>query len=70
MKPTELVAKLLSNATNLDICKELVADDATYVSLNYDDPDLASVSRLRTGPDDTRAILLIDSRLNHGAART
>ena len=44
MKPTEIVSKLLSNTTNLDIVKELVAEDATYVSLNYDDPDLTAVS--------------------------
>lgn len=44
MKPTEIVAKLLANASNLDVVKELVTDDATYVSLNYDNPDLTAVS--------------------------
>ena len=44
MQPTEIVAKLLSNATNLDVCRELVTEDATYVSLNYDNPDLQAVS--------------------------
>ena len=43
MKPTELVAKLLANTTNLDVVKELVAEDATYVSLSYNDPDLTAV---------------------------
>lgn len=42
-KPTDIVTKLLANSTNLDIVKELVADDATYVSLNYDNPDLQAV---------------------------
>ena len=44
MKPTELISHLLSNATNLDVVKQLVAEDATYVSLNYNNPDLAAVS--------------------------
>jgi uncharacterized protein len=43
MKATEIVQKLLANGTNLDVLKELVADDATYVSLNYNDPELQSV---------------------------
>lgn len=43
MTPTEIVQKLLLNATNLDIVRELVAEDATYVSLNYDNPDLQAV---------------------------
>ncbi len=45
MKPTEIVQKLLSNTTNLDIVKELVTEDATYVSLNYNNPDLQAVER-------------------------
>lgn len=44
MKPTELVGKLLANTTNLDVVKELVAEHATYVSLNYNDPDLQKAS--------------------------
>ena len=43
MKSTELVAKLLANTTNLEIVQELVAEDATYVSLNYNNPDLQAV---------------------------
>ena len=45
MKPTELVSKLLANASDLNVVKELVAEDATYVSLNYHDPDLTAVSQ-------------------------
>lgn len=43
MKPIEVVLKLLSNATDLGVCKELIAEDATYVSLNYHHPDLTAV---------------------------
>ena len=44
MKATEIVQKLLSNATNLDVVKEYTTEDATYVSLNYNNPDLQAVS--------------------------
>lgn len=37
------VLKLLSHATDLSIVKELVASDATYVSLNYDNLDLTKI---------------------------
>lgn len=46
MKATEIVHKLLLNATNLDVVKELTTEDATYVSLNYHNPDLQAVRRL------------------------
>ncbi|TKA63012.1 hypothetical protein B0A55_10429 [Friedmanniomyces simplex] len=42
-KATDLVSKLLANSTNLDIVKELVAEDATYVSLNYNNPELTGI---------------------------
>ena len=38
--PAEVVRAILDNPTNLDTVKELVAPDATYVSLSYDNPDL------------------------------
>ena len=38
--PAEVVRAILDNPTDLDAMKELVAPDATYVSLNYDNPDL------------------------------
>jgi hypothetical protein len=44
MTPTAVLTKILTNATNLDIVTELVAEDATYVSLNYHNPDLTAVS--------------------------
>ena len=38
--PVEVVRAILDNPTDLDRVKELVAPDATYVSLSYDNPDL------------------------------
>ena len=38
--PAEVVRAILDNPTDLDRVKELVAPDATYVSLSYDNPDL------------------------------
>lgn len=42
-KPTEIVGKLLANTTNLEVVKQLVAEDATYVSLNYNNPILTKI---------------------------
>lgn len=41
--PTDVVKKLLDNTTNPDIVRNLVAPDATYVSLNYENGDLKKV---------------------------
>jgi hypothetical protein len=41
--PIDVVKQFLANATNPTIVKSLVADDATYVSLNYDNPDLKKI---------------------------
>ena len=38
--PAEVVRAILDNPTDLDRVKELVAPEATYVSLSYDNPDL------------------------------
>ncbi len=43
LSPTELVAAILDNPTDLDHVRSLVTDDVTYVSLNYDDPDLKRI---------------------------
>lgn len=40
---TELVQKLLSNITDPETVRSLCATDVTYVSLNYDNPDLRQV---------------------------
>ncbi|KAK0273078.1 hypothetical protein LTR35_012490 [Friedmanniomyces endolithicus] len=39
-RATNIVSKLLANSTNLELVKELVAEDATYISLNYNKPEL------------------------------
>ena len=54
--PKEIVSKLLANTTNLSIVKELVAHDATYVSLNRSNPELTSIEpwcglHEKTGPE-------------------
>jgi hypothetical protein len=41
--PTEVVTQFLASTTNPTIVKSLVAEDATYVSLNYDNPDLKKI---------------------------
>src|SRR5260370_17066 len=41
--PTEVVRQFLASTTNPTIVKSLVAEDATYVSLNYDNPDLKKI---------------------------
>jgi hypothetical protein len=58
MKATELVSRLLTNATDLSLVQELVAEDATYVSLNYYNPDLTAVRF--TQPSANRSNLSID----------
>jgi ketosteroid isomerase-like protein len=40
LAPTEVVAAILDNPTDITHVRSLVTDDVTYVSLNYDDPDL------------------------------
>jgi ketosteroid isomerase-like protein len=44
--PTNLTAvlqQLLQNTTNLKVLEQLMTPDVTYVSLNFDDPDLKKV---------------------------
>lgn len=43
LTPVEAVKKFLSNTTNPDIIRSVVAPDATYISLNYDDPELQRI---------------------------
>jgi uncharacterized protein len=42
-KPIELVQTLLKNPTNLEHVRELTTPDVTYVSLNFDNPELHKV---------------------------
>ncbi len=51
---TEVVRTLLNDPTNTDVVRELVAPKATYVSLNFDNPELQQImpwTGTRTGPD-------------------
>jgi ketosteroid isomerase-like protein len=41
--PLELVQTLLSNPTNLEHVRGLTTEDVTYVSLNFDNPELHQV---------------------------
>lgn len=41
--PSEIVQALLKEPTNLKIVSELVAPDATYVSLNYENAELKKI---------------------------
>lgn len=41
--PAEVVRAILDNPTDLAAMRELVAPDATYVSLSYDNPDLRKI---------------------------
>ena len=50
----EVVKAILDNPTDLDSVEELVAPDATYVSLNYDNPELKRLmpwAGTQTGPE-------------------
>ena len=43
LQPLEVVTYILENPRSLDHVRSLVADDFTYVSLNYSDPDLKKI---------------------------
>src|SRR5580658_731264 len=43
LTPVEAVKTFLSNTTNPDAIRSVVAPDATYISLNYDDPELQRI---------------------------
>ena len=64
MAATEVVRTLLSDPTNPDVVHRLVAPDATYVSLNFDNPELQRImpwAGTRTGPE---AVLDTYTRVN------
>lgn len=49
--------KFLSNTMNAEVLKEMIAPDATYVSLNFEHPDLTEVmpwagTHEKAGPED------------------
>ncbi len=41
--PTEIVQAIMKNPTNLAVVSRLVASDATYVSLNYENAELKKI---------------------------
>src|ERR1700743_2048861 len=41
--PLELLQSLLSNPTDIDLVRGLTTEDVTYVSLNFDNPELHTV---------------------------
>ena len=43
MTPIDTVVKLLQNLGDASVVRSLVHEDATYVSLNYDNPDLHKI---------------------------
>ena len=52
--PIQVVQAILADPTNPDVVNALVAADATYVSLNYDNPELKRImpwAGTQTGPD-------------------
>ena len=62
--PAEVVRAILDDPTNPEVVHKLVAADATYVSLNFDNPELRQImpwAGTRTGPD---AILDTYTRVN------
>ena len=62
--PAEVIRTLLSDPTNPEVVRRLVAPDATYVSLSHDNPELRQImpwTGTRTGPD---AVLDTYTRVN------
>ena len=54
MAAVEIVRTLLNDPTNPEVVHRLVAPDATYVSLNFDNPELQQImpwTGTRTGPE-------------------
>ena len=43
LSPTEVLSSILKNPTDIDHVRSLAAPDVTYVSLNYDNPDLKKI---------------------------
>jgi uncharacterized protein len=43
LSPTEFLSSILKNPTDIEHVRSLVTPDVTYVSLNYDNPDLKKI---------------------------
>lgn len=53
---TTVLQKLLQNTTNLEVLRQLMTSDATYVSLNFDNPELKKImpwAGTHKGPEET-----------------
>ena len=62
--PAEIVRAILKEPTNPEVVHRLVSPDATYVSLNFDNPELKQImpwAGTHTGPD---AVLETYTRVN------
>lgn len=55
--PTQIVQQLLSNPTDPDNVNPLLAPDAKYVSLNFDDPDLQRIMPWAGSHDEPDGLL-------------
>lgn len=55
--PLEIVQQLLSNPTDADNVNVLLAPDATYVSLNFDTPDLQRIMPWAGSHDEPDGLL-------------
>jgi len=54
LTPLEVINKFLSNTTNPDVMRTVIADETTYISLNFNNPDLKQVlpwAGTSKGPD-------------------
>ncbi len=62
--PTEIVQELLNDPTNPKVVNALVAEDATYVSLNYENADLKKIMPWAGTSQGPQAILDTYSQVN------
>ena len=68
---TDIVRTLLNDPTNPEAVRKLVAPGATYVSLNFDNPELRQImpwTCTRTGPEAVRDTNTRVNRFWHGEA--
>ena len=57
MNPTDVVQALLADPTSQEVVERLVAADATYVSLNFDNPELKRIMPWAGTSHGPRAVL-------------
>lgn len=66
MSPTTnkaTILRLLANATDLSVVKEIIAPDATYVSLSFDNPELKAIEpwcgmHEKAGPEGVHKVFI------------